>query len=93
MPRTDAAVDWGIITDQGIHEHITELVAEEKLLREQLANHEVTQGEEHTRLASLEAQLDQAWDLLRQRRALRETDGSPDDASERSADVVERYLR
>lgn len=79
-------------TDQGIHEHITALVAEEKTLREQLAKGEVTQGEERTRLGQLEVELDQAWDLLRQRKALRETGGSPDDASERSANVVENYL-
>jgi hypothetical protein len=79
-------------TDQSIHEHITALVDEEKQLREQLAKGEVSQGEEHTRLASLEVELDRAWDLLRQRKALRETGGSPDDAAERSADVVEKYL-
>jgi uncharacterized protein DUF2630 len=79
-------------TDQSIHEHITALVAEEKKLREQLGHGEVTQGEEHARLASLEVELDQAWDLLRQRKALRETGGSADDAAERSADVVEKYL-
>ncbi|MDX6278800.1 MAG: hypothetical protein QOJ72_2928 [Nocardioidaceae bacterium] len=79
-------------TDQSIHEHITALVAEEKKLREQLGHGEVSQGEEHERLAHLEVELDQAWDLLRQRKALRETGGSPDDAAERSADVVEKYL-
>jgi len=79
-------------TDQSIHEHITALVDEEKKLREQLAHGEVTEGEEHARLARLEVELDQAWDLLRQRRALRETGGSPDDAVERPADIVEKYL-
>ncbi|MCW2750946.1 MAG: hypothetical protein JWR83_2056 [Aeromicrobium sp.] len=79
-------------TDQSIHEHITALVDEEKQLREQLGHGEVTQGEEHARLASIEIELDKAWDLLRQRKALREMGGSPDDAVERSADVVEKYL-
>ncbi|MBC7631739.1 DUF2630 family protein [Aeromicrobium sp.] len=79
-------------TDQGIHEHITALVAEEKILREQLGKHEVSQGEEQARLKQIEIELDQAWDLLRQRKALRETGGSPDNASERTGDVVEKYL-
>lgn len=79
-------------TDQEIHEHITSLVEEEKSLREQLSKGEISPDEEHTRLRSVEIELDKAWDLLRQRKALRETGGSPDEASERSADVVEKYL-
>ncbi|MCW2841028.1 MAG: hypothetical protein JWR55_2511 [Aeromicrobium sp.] len=79
-------------TDRGIHEHIDELVAEEKTLRERLARGDITRDEEHERLRALEVQLDQAWDLLRQRRALRETGGSPDDAAERPPGVVEDYL-
>ena len=79
-------------TDEGVHQHIAALVAEEKSLRDQLASGEITPGEEHTRLNALEVQLDQAWDLLRQRKALRETGGSPDDAAERSPSVVENYL-
>ena len=79
-------------TDQGIHEHIAALVAEEKSLRDQLASAQISPDDEHARLSALEVQLDQAWDLLRQRRALRETGGSPDDAAERPAAVVESYL-
>ncbi len=79
-------------TDQGIHEHITALVAEEKALREQLTHGEVTKSDEHARLGKLEVELDQAWDLLRQRKALRDTGKSADDAAERSAEVVEKYL-
>jgi hypothetical protein len=79
-------------TDRGIHDHISELVAEEKTLREQLTQGDISKDEEHTRLRALEIELDQAWDLLRQRRALRETGGSPDEAAERSPGVVENYL-
>lgn len=79
-------------TDQGIHEHINTLVAEEKALREQLGHGEVSRDEERARLRTLEVELDRAWDLLRQRKALRETGGSADDAVERPADVVEGYL-
>jgi hypothetical protein len=79
-------------TDQGIHEHINSLVAEEKSLRDQLGDGAIGRDEEHARLRALEVELDRAWDLLRQRKALRETGGSEDDASERSGDVVEKYL-
>ncbi|MET0449774.1 MAG: DUF2630 family protein, partial [Aeromicrobium sp.] len=37
-------------TDRGIHEHIDELVAEEKTLRDQLSHGDITAGEEHERL-------------------------------------------
>lgn len=71
---------------------INELVAEEKALRGQLQHGEISESEEHKRLRQLEVQLDQCWDLLRQRRALRETGGDPRDAAVRPADEVEGYL-
>jgi Protein of unknown function (DUF2630) len=46
---------------------------------------------DHSRLRLVEEQLDQCWDLLRQRRAKREFDENPDDASARSSDTVEHY--
>ncbi|HXZ25126.1 MAG TPA: DUF2630 family protein, partial [Nitrospiria bacterium] len=36
-------------------------------------------------------ELDQCWDLLRQRRGLRDANANPDAAKVRPADVVERY--
>lgn len=71
---------------------INELVAEEKDLRAQLQRGEISGGEEHSRLSAVEAELDQCWDLLRQRRALRETGGDPQNAHVRPADQVEGYL-
>ena len=71
---------------------IHDLVAEEKTLRQQLQHGEISESEEHERLRRLETQLDQCWDLLRQRRALRETGGDPSDAAVRPADEVEGYL-
>ncbi len=79
-------------TDKGIHDHISELVAEEKDLREKLAKGEISRDEEHSRLSSLEVELDQAWDLLRQRSAKRQYGEQPDEATERPAEVVEKYL-
>jgi hypothetical protein len=45
------------------------------------------------RLAKINVELDQCWDLLRQRRALRDAGQDPDQAEVRPADVVERYLQ
>ena len=50
------------------------------------------ESEEHQRLRALEVELDQCWDLLRQRRALRETGGDPREARVRPAGEVEGYL-
>jgi hypothetical protein len=36
-------------------------------------------------------ELDRCWDLLRQRRALRDAGGDPDAAEVRDANVVENY--
>jgi hypothetical protein len=71
---------------------INELVAEEKALRQQLQHGDISESEEHSRLRRLEVELDQCWDLLRQRRALRETGGDPHEAAVRPADEVEGYL-
>ena len=78
-------------TDKGIHRTITSLVEEEKALRSRLAAGEISMEEEHERLRAVEVQLDQCWDLLRQRDAKRDFGGNADEASVRSADVVEHY--
>jgi hypothetical protein len=79
-------------TDSETLAYIRKLVAEEKTLREQLQHRDITTSEEHDRLRRLEVELDQCWDLLRQRRALRETGGDPREAHVRPADQVEDYL-
>ena len=58
--------------DNEILGRIDELVDEEHTLRERLQKGDLTAQEEHQRLRSLEVQLDQCWDLLRQRRARRD---------------------
>jgi hypothetical protein len=78
--------------DRDILTEVNQLVAEEKALREQLQHREIDETEEHQRLRALEIQLDQCWDLLRQRRALRETGQDPDQAGVRPPDQVEGYL-
>jgi predicted nuclease with TOPRIM domain len=78
--------------DSQIRQRIGELVTEERELRERLGRGEISADEEHARLAELEAQLDQCWDLLRQRDARRNVGDDPDDARARSVDTVEDYL-
>ncbi|OBF79905.1 hypothetical protein A5791_10215 [Mycobacterium sp. 852002-51163_SCH5372311] len=79
-------------TDSETMAHIRDLVAEEKELRAQLQRGDIGTSEEHDRLRRLETELDQCWDLLRQRRALRDSGGDPREASVRPADEVEGYL-
>jgi hypothetical protein len=78
--------------DPGIHQQISDLVAQEKRLREQLQAHEIDPAEEQEQLRRIEVQLDQCWDLLRQREALRTSGGDPDSAAVRPASEVEGYL-
>ena len=78
--------------DNDTRTRINKLVDEEKELRAKLQQGEISGDEEHTRLEALETELDQCWDLLRQRRALRETGGDPKDAQVRPAQQVEGYL-
>ena len=47
--------------------------------------------EQHARIRELEVQLDQCWDLLRQRRARRDAGDDPNQAKLRDADTVEHY--
>jgi hypothetical protein len=78
--------------DQDILAQVNKLVAEEQELRAKLQHHQIDESEEHLRLRALEVELDQCWDLLRQRRALRETGGDPRAARVRPAGEVEGYL-
>jgi hypothetical protein len=74
-------------TDKTVLEHIQHLVAEEKKLYAQGTMSDA----ERDQLAKINIELDQCWDLLRQRRALREFGRNPDDAEVRSAAIVENY--
>jgi hypothetical protein len=81
-----------VASDKNPLAHIHDLVEEERELRARLQNHEISPEEEHARLRALEVELDQCWDLLRQRRALRETGADPREAQLRPPDEVEGYL-
>ena len=73
--------------DQSVLNHINRLVSEE----EHLYGRNELSDDDRERLAKLKVELDQCWDLLRQRRALREFGKDPDKAKVRSAKVVENY--
>ena len=77
--------------DQELHRRIEELIEEEQQLREgDTVDNE--QAEARAReLARLEEQLDQCWDLLRQRRAKRRAGEDPDEAQARPVEEVEGY--
>jgi len=81
-----------VAKDKDILSQVNKLVAEEQELRDKLQKRAITASEEHDRLKLVEAALDQCWDLLRQRRALRETGGDPRSAEVRPASQVENYL-
>jgi hypothetical protein len=77
--------------DTQIIARIDELVTEEHQLRARAEGDHPLSDRERSRLSELEVRLDQAWDLLRQRRAQRRAGHDPDDASERDPSVVENY--
>ena len=74
-------------TDKTVFERIQDLVEEEHRLYEQGEMGD----EERRKLADVEVELDQCWDLLRQRRALREVGEDPSSARVRPEEVVESY--
>ena len=78
------------MTDDRIHGRIEALVSEEHELWEREAAGSATDDDKR-RLDELKVSLDQCWDLLRQRRALREAGLDPEAARARDTDVVEGY--
>lgn len=84
------------MSDESIAATIEGLVAEEHELRNREQADSSDPGrldEDHERLRAVEIELDRCWDLLRQRRALRDAGSNPEDAHVRDADTVERYLQ
>ena len=73
--------------DRSVLSHIDQLVKEE----ERLYGQSELADKDQARLAELKVELDQCWDLLRQRRALREFGEDPDKAKVRPAKIVENY--
>jgi Protein of unknown function (DUF2630) len=84
------------MSDESIAGRIERLVDEEHELRKrEEADQRVDDAlqEDRERLRAVEVELDRCWDLLRQRRALREAGSDPESAEARDPDTVERYLQ
>ena len=77
--------------DEQIIARVHELVDEEHTLERAAQEHQGLKEDEQARLRHLEEQLDQCWDLLRQRRARRNAGLDPDDAAVRDPQIVEHY--
>jgi len=78
--------------DKQVLDRIGALVEEEHTLERQATGAGLDDDQE-ARLRELEVQLDQCWDLLRQRRARRDAGQDPDSASVRPGGTVEGYLQ
>jgi len=79
-------------TDQDLRARISALVAEERELRTKRSEGTIDGDQERSRLQAIEVELDQCWDLLRQREALRDAGEDPDEAKVRPPEQVEGYL-
>jgi hypothetical protein len=73
--------------DQSVLKHIQQLAAEEHRL---FAHEALTDGD-RVRLAKINIELDQCWDLLRQRQALQDAGRNPNEAHVRPPQIVENY--
>lgn len=77
------------MNDQDILARIQALVDEEHELRDPAPGEGVE--DRQTRLRRVAEELDQCWDLLRQRRAKQDAGESPQEAEARPIDQVEGY--
>lgn len=84
------------MSDESTLARIEALVAEEHALL-QREQHDASAPDaleqDRERLDQVAVELDQCWDLLRRRRALRNAGADPDSAGPRDAGTVERYLQ
>ena len=78
------------MSDESALDTINRLAAEEHELRAKEAAGSASDADK-SRIAELDVELDQCWDLLRQRRARRSAGLDPDDAHLRTAPTVEGY--
>ena len=76
--------------DAAIHARIEQLVDEEHELWKRQTEGAID-DDTRRRLFELQVSLDQLWDLLRQRKALRAAHLDPESAAVRPAEVVENY--
>ncbi len=94
--RASAVGYRSLMDDESILGRIESLVEEEHALlgREQAdASEDEALAADRQRLERVSVELDRCWDLLRQRRARRSAGQDPDEAQERDADIVEKFLQ
>ncbi|WP_431945582.1 DUF2630 family protein [Actinacidiphila sp. bgisy167] len=77
--------------EKAILDRISAMVSDERTLRELLSEGRMDGDTERARLEALERELDQCWDLLRQRRAKTEAGEDPNEARVRPSRTVEGY--
>jgi hypothetical protein len=85
------------LDDDQVQTRIEQLEEEEKRLRRSESDAAEHQQDSQViadarRLEEIRVELDQLWDYLRQRRALRAAGNDPDEASMRGPGTVEGYL-
>ena len=78
--------------DKQVLDRIGHLVEEEHALERQALGQGLDDDQE-ARIHEVEIQLDQCWDLLRQRRARRDAGQDPESAQVRPEGTVEGYLQ
>ena len=84
------------MSDESIAARIERLVNEEHELRQREqadSPNDDALAADRDRLDAVEVELDRCWDLLRPRRALRDSGGNPADAQVRDEGTVEGYLQ
>ncbi|MBL7501741.1 DUF2630 family protein [Frankia sp. CNm7] len=79
--------------EKGVFSQINALVAEERELRARRAGGQIEPEAELERLRQVEVSLDQCWDLLRRRDALRRVGRDPDEARPAPINQVEGYVQ
>jgi hypothetical protein len=84
------------LNDEQVQARIEELEEEERRLRRDegkaVEGNPEQVAADAERLEAVRIELDQLWDYLRQRRALRDAGRNPDGAELRDPGTVERYL-
>lgn len=78
-------------SDEQISAQIERLEDERESLFKREGSDDPSRAADADRLEAIRVDLDRLWDLLRQRRALRDAGQDPNLASERAAEIVERY--
>ena len=77
--------------DKKVTDNINELAREEHELFERESHGRATEAD-RDRLRRIQVQLDQCWDLLRQRQARRTAGLDPEEAQVRDGKTVEGYI-